>query len=203
MRHVHSDRKWKILINNCCRTLSGHFFAYVCVFFTKLRFRRSFWNAERVWILNWPKSYDFCDFNQAKEIIGLSFFLGYILNFRINVIAPKCYQHEKHLFPFHSFCSLFLSKCSRWGILALILFSPTHFGKCNPNPIYTFYLFMLGLCNFRLAIKADFIFLQNVLGFHPNPQADIWLCFSFKKCTAFKFKIYLEMTKKCILQSIP
>ena len=34
-------------------------------------------------------------------------------------------------------------------------------------------LFMLELCNFELAIKADFIFLQNVLGIHPNPQAKL------------------------------
>jgi hypothetical protein len=32
---------------------------------------------------------------------------------------------------------------------------------------------MLGLCNFELAIKADFIFLQNVLGIYPNPQAEL------------------------------
>ena len=96
--------------------------------------------------------------SKGKFIIGLPCFLGYILNFRFTVIAPKCYQHEKHLFPFHSFCSLFLSKCSRWGILALILFSPTHFGKCNPNPIYTFYCLCWSCATLSLLSKLTLSF---------------------------------------------
>ena len=44
---LYSDRKWKILINDCCRTLPISL-PYVCLSFTKLRFRRSFWDAEGV-----------------------------------------------------------------------------------------------------------------------------------------------------------
>ena len=70
------------------------------------------------------------------------------------------------------------------------------FWQMQPKPYLYLLLFMLGLCNFELAIKADFIFLQNVLGIHSNPQADFWLCFLFKKRTAFQVQNWPWNIKK-------
>ena len=43
--YLKTDRKRKLLRNDRFATPSGHFFPYVSSFFTKLRFRRSVWDA--------------------------------------------------------------------------------------------------------------------------------------------------------------
>ena len=54
---IYSDRKWKILINNYCRTLYGHFFAICMFIFHKTEVQTV---ILRCWMglnLNWFKSY--------------------------------------------------------------------------------------------------------------------------------------------------
>ena len=54
---VYSDRKWKILINDCCRTLSGQFFAICMFIFQKTEVQMV---ILRCWMglnFNWFKSY--------------------------------------------------------------------------------------------------------------------------------------------------
>ena len=114
------------------------------------------------------------------------------------MIAPKCYQHEKHLFPFHSFCSLFLSKCSRWGILALILFSPTHFGKCNPNPIYTFYCLCWGCATLSLLSKLTLSFCKMFYKFIPTLRQHFDFVFFLKRELLSSSKLALKYQKSVL-----
>ena len=174
---------------------------------TKLRFIRSFWGAERVWILNWFKSYD----TKHKQFR----FRGFVILFKRGKIYYMSPMFFRQYFKFQDQCDCPQMLPARKASLSLpqLLFSflikmfqmgdscshsifSYSFWQMQPKPYLYLLLFMLELCNFELAIKADFIFLQNVLGIHPNTQAKLWICFSFKKRTAFKFKIHLEMTKK-------
>ena len=69
------------------------------------------------------------------------------------------------------------------------------FWQMQPKPYLYLLLFMLGLCNFELAIKADFIFLQNVLGIHPNPQAKLKFVFLLKRGLLSSSKFTLKWQK--------
>jgi hypothetical protein len=52
---LNSDRKWIRQDKWPFRTISGHFLPTVFSFFTKLRFRRSFWGAKQLVQMLWHK----------------------------------------------------------------------------------------------------------------------------------------------------
>ena len=66
----YSDRKWKILINDCCRTLSGHFFAICMFIFHKTEVLKVILRCLTGLNYDWFKSYD------TRRKISISFFFA-------------------------------------------------------------------------------------------------------------------------------
>ena len=87
---IKSDRKWMLLLNNCCKIVSGHFFA-MCIFkFHKTEVQTVILRCLMGLNLNWFKSYGlkcsktqifpfpfFCDFVQKHKFAFFAF-LGFV-----------------------------------------------------------------------------------------------------------------------------
>ena len=73
------------------------------------------------------------------------------------------------------------------------------FWQMQPKPYLYLLLFMLGLCNFELAIKADIIFTHS---FHPFVISEVWkwvMPLNRKISCAFKSSFFYKMIANIFL----
>ena len=111
--------------------------------------------------------------SKGKFIIGRSdyrspMFFRLYFKFQVHCDCPQMLPARKASLSLPQLLFSFLIKMFQMGDSCSHSIFSYSFWQMQPKPYLYLLLFMLELCNFELAIKADFIFQQNVLEIHPN-----------------------------------